>query len=86
MLSVMKDVPLWMRENQIEKLKSVEDGEFFDLVCSEVLFKNLSLLIIRKGQPVTLWMQTQHISDDRQNRELILIAHRHYNNNNSFEY
>ena len=36
MLSVMKDVPLWMRENQIEKLKSVEDGEFFDLVCSEV--------------------------------------------------
>ena len=32
----MKDVPLWMRENQIEKLKSVEDGEFFDLVCPEV--------------------------------------------------
>ena len=51
MLSLLKDVALWMRENQIEKLKSVEvelmdklfsnkligkDEEFFDLVGPEV--------------------------------------------------
>ena len=50
-LSLMKDAALWIRENQIEKLKSVEDElmeelfsnkligkdeEFFDLVCPEV--------------------------------------------------